>query len=76
MGCDFNADGDSKFGGKIFMQGQTTIGMVEPINSEIPNCSGAFFVDSGVLKLKYKDGDGVVTVFIIDTNPPGFQPTP
>ena len=76
MGCNFNEDGESIFKGNIFMQGKTTVGMTEPTDAQIPNCSGAFFVDGGNLKLKYKDGSGSVTVFTIDTNPPGFQPAP
>lgn len=72
MGCDFNQDGKSIMKGNIFMQGQTTIGMAEPADEDIPNCSGSIYFDGVDLKLKYKDGDGVVTVYKIYTEPPGL----
>lgn len=72
MGCDFNSDGKSVTKGSIFMQGQTTIGMVEPLDEDVPNCSGSFYISGSDLKLKYKDGDGVITVYTIYSNPPGL----
>lgn len=76
MACEFDADGISRTKGKIYCEGQFTFGAIETPSDEMANCTICIYFDGGSIKLKHKDSSGTVTVYTLDSNPPGFQPTP
>ena len=76
MGCDFTGDAISRSKGKIYMEGQFTFGAIEVPDEEMSNCTICIFFEGGNIKLKHKDDSGIVTTYTLDSNPPGFQPSP